>query len=68
MSPLLLAARLATLKGTAEGASEYFTQLSGHIILAMGDTLSSVVFNINIYIDSIFWPKGFSSIYLKMRL
>lgn len=50
MSPLLLAARLATLKGTAEGASEYFTQLSGHIILAMGDTLSSVVFNVNIYI------------------
>ncbi|KAM3217882.1 hypothetical protein P3L10_022411 [Capsicum annuum] len=41
MSPLLLSAKLATVKGTAQGGNDYFNQLSGHIILAMGDALSS---------------------------
>ncbi|PHT97046.1 hypothetical protein BC332_34029 [Capsicum chinense] len=41
MLPLLLSAKLATVKGTAQGGNDYFNQLSGHIILAMGDALSS---------------------------
>ncbi|XP_047262108.1 importin-5-like, partial [Capsicum annuum] len=41
MPALLLSAKLAIVKGTAQGGNDYFKQLSDHIILAMGDALSS---------------------------